>query len=116
MEWNGHVLVPRDGHEDFAKFLAGSDWQAHFDTVELDSGTWDSLERVGFWETLNQTCDTLIDRYEEAWIDPTCVPMLSERAQTLLGQSDGGMRAFLERLVALAGTAQQRNVPVIFAF
>ena len=118
-EWIGHICIPHSKDDDANTLLASDQWDRHLDVLSVSQLLWDSLERYGLWNALNLRCGLLIDQYEEEWLEPVALEAARDVVEACRGElltTTPALTGFLDNLLILIATAEERNVAVIFAF
>jgi hypothetical protein len=111
------VLVPK-GRSEFLEMRAGN---ASLDQVaklvpiqggEIFNKIWES----GIFQRVNWRCGSIIDEYEEEWVDGRGVRCIHEVAVEILSGKavEPDLRDWLNALVDAAGYAVKYNLPVLF--
>ena len=94
-------------------------WVDDFATVEflpiVDQSLFDEIWQANVFQSLNSACSTLIDDYEEAVLQPDVL----ERAISTLSASQRSVKEpavelFVESLIAICRSAQEKHRPVYF--
>lgn len=117
--WTGRVCVPLSAEQDAALNLGSTDWLKHFETVEIPADAFQALDGAGFWDDVNSRCGSLIDQYEEEWIELgglekliACLSDWRSNRKNLPLE----VQSIVSNLETLALKARERGVPVIFVF
>ena len=112
IEWQGYVFILRDKEPHVAS-----------DLISIDIETWDTLDRLRFWDTINKRCDVFLCRYNETWFEEKRVADVRVTTQDFLRRVvpssvppvPAKVVVFLERVAQFSREAEERNVPLIFS-
>jgi len=80
-----------------------------------DDAFFEKLWKIGIFHEINQRCGSLIDDYEEEFIEVTRIPSLTEAIEKVSGETtQADLKAFLTELHKLTTTASAIKRPVLF--
>jgi hypothetical protein len=105
------VLVQRDAAADVG-LLLGDDDAGEFDEIRLSSEQASDGFRCGVWASIDGVARTLIDFYEEEWVDAADVGRVLEALERH-EVVHPGCAVLDSGLVGLIRVAESRGVPVI---
>jgi hypothetical protein len=75
------------------------------------------LWKIGLFTEINARCATLVDDFEEVFIEPGSIPALTAAVEAIAGRYgtvDSDVIGFLKELRQLAATAMRLQRPVVF--
>jgi hypothetical protein len=75
----------------------------------------ENLWKAGLFQEINKCCGSVIDDYEEEFLEAAYIPTLAETVETLVQQtSQPDLKSFLVDLRKLADTALALKRPILF--
>jgi hypothetical protein len=112
------IILPLDDRAEQSLRLNAVDATTHVQKLRIKSDTlFDSLWNIGLFHDINQRCGTLIDDYEEEFVEASDVQNLMAAIEVAVSKGDkldSNARSFIADFQSLTIKALELNRPVVF--
>ena len=112
------VVVPLDEKAEQSLRVNDVDESANVRYLSVDDRMFEMLREVGLFQEINSRCDSLLDDYEEEWIEATRVTEILVAIDSIADKAaqQPMIVAFLEEIRLLVKEAATLSRPVLFVF
>ena len=101
MERNKYIRVPKD-KKAMEDYDFGIQKEEQMEEMLLSEEQYDKLNEIGVFEIINQTCDIIIDEYEEEVLELSKIPIALEAVEKLIKDNESEELLRLREMLELA--------------
>ena len=101
MERNKYIRVPKD-KKALEDYDFGIQKEEQMEEMVLSEEQYEKLNKIGVFEIINQTCDIIIDEYEEEVLELIKIPTALEVIEKLIKDNESEELLRLKKMLELA--------------